>query len=94
MVARLGTVGIVLSKDFAKFFGEAVRRHRKAQKLSQEALAEKSDLSMRMISLVETGKLNPTVNAAYSIAGGLKVPYWKLVRAAEVLKEHKSRTKR
>ena len=74
------------SKDFARFFAETVRRHRKAQNLSQEKLAEKCDLSMRMISLIERYQRNPSVNVAHAMAQGLGVPLWRLVREAEGLR--------
>jgi transcriptional regulator with XRE-family HTH domain len=74
------------SRDFARFFGEVVRRQRKLQKLSQEKLAEKSDLSMRMISLVESDERNPSINVAHGIAEGLGVPLWRLVKEAEDLR--------
>jgi transcriptional regulator with XRE-family HTH domain len=74
------------SRDFARFFGEAVRRERKRQLLSQEKLAENCDLSMRMISLVEGCHRNPSVNVADSIAKGLGVPLSRLVKEAEDLR--------
>lgn len=43
----------MLSKDFAKWFGEVVRKHRKARFLSQESLAERADIASKMISLIE-----------------------------------------
>lgn len=74
------------SKDFARRFGEAVRKHRKAAGLTQEQLAEKADLASKMISLVERFERNPSLNVADSIAQGLGVPLWKLIRDAENLK--------
>ena len=41
------------SKDFARRFGEVVRKHRKAAGITQEQLAEKADLASKMISLIE-----------------------------------------
>lgn len=63
-----------------------LRRHRKAQKLSQEALAEKADLAPKMVSLIERFQRNPTVNVADSLAEGLSVPLWRLVKDAEQIK--------
>jgi transcriptional regulator with XRE-family HTH domain len=76
----------VRSRDFAKFFAEAVRQRRKALKLTQEELAERADLASKMISLVERCERNPTVNVADSIAQALKLPLWRLVKDAEVLR--------
>jgi transcriptional regulator with XRE-family HTH domain len=74
------------SKDFAKAFGVAVRNHRKAKGLSQESLAERADLAPKMISLIERFQRNPTLNVAHSIAAGLSVPLWRLVKDADDLK--------
>lgn len=76
----------MLSKDFARFFGEAVRKHRKAQGMSQETLAERADLASKMISLIERFKRNPSLNVAQSIALGLSVPLSRLIQDAEELK--------
>lgn len=73
----------MLSGDFARLFGAAVRRHRKAQGLTQEQLAEKADLAPKMISLIERFHRNPSVNVADSIAQGLKLPLWRLIKDAE-----------
>lgn len=74
------------SKNFAKAFGTVLRKYRKAQKLSQEELAEKADLAPKMVSLIERFERNPTVNVADSLAEGLSVPLWRLVKDAEQLK--------
>ena len=74
------------TKDLARRFAEVVRRHRKQIKLSQERLAEKADLSSKMISLVERGERTPSLTVADSIAKGLSVPLWRLVKDAEDLR--------
>ncbi len=77
------------SKDSARRFGEVVRTHRKAAGLTQEQLAEKADLASKMISLVERFERNPSLNVADSIAQGLGVPLWELIREADNLKRKK-----
>ena len=54
--------------------------------MSQEKLAEKADLSSKMISLVERGERTPSLTVADSIAKGLSVPLWRLVKDAENLR--------
>ena len=76
----------MFSDDFARYFGEAVRRQRKAKGLTQELLAERADLASKMISLIERFERNPSVNVADSIARGLGVPLWRLVKDAENLR--------
>ena len=77
------------SKDFARRFGEVVRRQRKAAGLTQEELAEKADLAPKMVSLIERFERNPSLNVADSIAQGMGVPLWKLIRDAENMKRKK-----
>jgi ribosome-binding protein aMBF1 (putative translation factor) len=77
------------SQNLAKAFGIVLRKHRKAKKFSQELLAQKADVAVKMVSLIERFERNPTVNLADSLAQGLGVPLWKLIREAEeVLKKH------
>jgi len=54
--------------------------------LTQEQLAEKADLSSKMISFVERFERNPSLNIAESIAQGLGVPLWQLIREADDMK--------
>jgi len=51
-----------------------------------EQLAEKANLASKMISLIERFERNPTLNAADSIAQGLGVPLWQLIRDADGMK--------
>ena len=84
----------MLSKDFARHFGHIVRKHRKARFLTQEQLAEKSDLAPKMISLIERFQRNPSLNVADSIAQGLSVPLWRLIKDAEDLRREKIAAKK
>lgn len=76
----------MLSRDFAKAFGQVVRLQRKARGLTQEELAERADLAPKMISLIERFERNPSVNVADKIAQGLAVPLWRIVKDAEDLR--------
>ena len=84
----------MLSKDFAIFFGHIVRKHRKARFLTQEQLAERADLAPKMISLIERLQRNPSLNVADSIARGLTVPLWRLVKDTEDLRREESAAKK
>jgi len=57
-----------------KKVGQRLRSIRKACNLSIRALAERSDLSVNTLSLIENGKTSPSVNTLYQLAKGLKVP--------------------
>jgi y4mF family transcriptional regulator len=63
-----------------RLLGEAIRARRKKAGLTQEKLAEKSDLSTVFISRVECGKESPTVDSLLKIATALNVPLRDLLR--------------
>ena len=54
--------------------GQRLRSIRKSRNLSIRALAERSELSVNTLSLIENGKTSPSVNTLYRLARGLKVP--------------------
>lgn len=60
--------------------GEAIRAKRKEAGLTQEKLAEKSDLSTVFISRVECGKESPTVDSLVKIAKALEARVRDLTR--------------
>jgi transcriptional regulator with XRE-family HTH domain len=62
-----------------RVLGEAVRKSRKAAKLSQEKLAEKADLSTVFISRIERGIESPSLDNLLKIAKALGVRVRKLV---------------
>jgi transcriptional regulator with XRE-family HTH domain len=64
------------------YFGENVRRHRKAAGLTQEELGELSGLDRAYISGVERAVRNPTVVSVEKIAGALHIPPGKLFEQA------------
>jgi transcriptional regulator with XRE-family HTH domain len=70
-----------------------MRKHRKARFLTQEALAERADLTPKMVSLIERFQRNPTVNVADSIAQAMEVPLWRLIKDAEDLRKEKALSK-
>jgi transcriptional regulator with XRE-family HTH domain len=62
-----------------KLIGEAIRKHRKAAKLSQEKLAEKADLHPVYFGQVERGEQSVSVHALVRIAKVLGVRVRDLV---------------
>lgn len=77
----------MLKADLSAAFGKVLREHRKAAKLSQEALSEKADVDVRMIRLVETKGQNLSVNLADSLAHALNLPLSALMTEAEQLRQ-------
>ncbi|EMS96599.1 helix-turn-helix domain-containing protein [Agrobacterium tumefaciens str. Cherry 2E-2-2] len=60
--------------ELRKIFGSNIRHHRKALGLTQEALAEKADLSIEMMGRLERGDASPSFETIESIAKALGLP--------------------
>lgn len=60
--------------ELQAIFGANVRNHRKSKNLTQEALAERVDVSMETIGKIERGAAAPTFATAQRIADALEVP--------------------
>ena len=71
----------------AKAFAAVLRKHRKEKGFTQEALAEKSDIASKMVSLIERGQRNPSLNVADSIAQGLGVSLSEMINEEEVFRK-------
>ena len=67
------------SQKHRRLLGETVRAKRKEKGLSQEKLAEKSDLSTVFISRIERGEESPTLDNLVKIARALGVRVRDLV---------------
>ena len=65
----------VVKAGMRKFsrYGDAIRRLRREQELSQEKLAELAGLDPKTIIQIEGGKRNPTLQTLQRIANALKV---------------------
>lgn len=60
-----------------------LKKLRKDRNLSLGQLATESGISKTMLSDIEKGNSNPTINTIWKIANGLKVPYTKLIDGIE-----------
>lgn len=65
---------------YRKVLGENIRTHRRNVGLSQEKLAEKSDLHRNYIGDIERGEENVSVDTLIRIATSLNVSLSDLVR--------------
>jgi transcriptional regulator with XRE-family HTH domain len=72
--------------DMAKHFAAILQKHRKTKGISQALLAEKADCDSTMISLIERKIRNPTLNLADSLAQGLGIPLWQMIKDADELR--------
>ena len=61
----------MVTKDRLKNIGINIKSERLRRGISQEELAEKCDISRNSVSLIETGKINPTVLKVLDIANVL-----------------------
>ena len=70
------------SKDRLSNIGISIKSERLRRGISQEELAEKCDISRNSVSLIETGKINPTILRVIDIARVLGVDINALIKDA------------
>jgi transcriptional regulator with XRE-family HTH domain len=63
----------------AAIVGPRIRRIRRGQELSQEALADYAEIHRTQISLIEHGERLPRIDTVIKLAGGLFVPPCELL---------------
>jgi transcriptional regulator with XRE-family HTH domain len=61
-----------------RVFGENVRRERLRRGLTQEELAERSEIATRNLQKIEAGEINILVTTAFRIQLGLRCPWKRL----------------
>jgi transcriptional regulator with XRE-family HTH domain len=71
------------SPAFQAALGLAVKTRRQELGLTQEQLANETDLHQRWISNVETGKRNPSYGSLRRLAAGLELSASQLIAQAE-----------
>ncbi len=64
---------------------ENLKTLRTERNLSLGQLAELSNISKVMLSQIEKGDTNPTINTLWKIANGLKVPYTLLLEQKNMI---------
>lgn len=69
-------------KNRLKNIGISIKSERLRRGISQEELAERCDISRNSVSLIETGKINPTIIRVIDIANVLGVSIDSLVKDA------------
>ena len=62
-----------------KAFGANVRRERTARGVTQERLAEQTDLNVRTVQKIESGSINVLVTTAMRVQKALGCPWTKLM---------------
>ncbi|VBB08338.1 Hypothetical protein LUCI_3682 [Lucifera butyrica] len=69
--------------DINLIIADNLKRLRNERNLSLGRLSELSDVSKVMLSQIERGETNPTINTIWKIAIGLNVPYTSLLEQQE-----------
>lgn len=68
---------------FLLAYARVLRRHRKSMDLSQEELAFRAGLSMRYVSLLESGKHQPSLGTMKALADALDTRLTGMIAEAE-----------
>ena len=61
-------------RNDTKFMGRVIRKARENKSITQEALAERIEVSLRTIGDIENGHRNPTVDTLYRLIQVLDIP--------------------
>jgi transcriptional regulator with XRE-family HTH domain len=80
------------SPSFQAALGLAVKARREELELTQEQLANDTELHQRWISNVETGKRNPSYGSLRRLAAGLELSTSELLARAESIEADESAT--
>lgn len=67
--------------DVKKAFGRVLRRYRQDRDLSQEKLAELCGLHFTYISMMETGRYQPSLTVLLKLTAGMKLDSGELIEA-------------
>lgn len=67
--------------DIGKIIAYNLKRLREERNLSQGQLAERAGVSKVIVSQIERGDANPTINTIWKLTGALGLPYTSLLEA-------------
>lgn len=62
-----------ITMEYLKKLGHKIKKVRKTKELTQEELAERSNLTLSYVSKIETGRRNPTILTLIKISEGLGI---------------------
>lgn len=64
-------------------FGDTIKEFRKQKRLSQEEVAHRSNLDRSFISLLETGRQQPSLITIFQLANALEISAAQLIATVE-----------
>ena len=73
-------IHFVPDESILKAISKVIKSERNKQGLTQEALSDKADLTLRHVQRFETNQLNPSLCSFIKIAKGLDIPADELLR--------------
>ena len=71
---------VSMDSRLAKKFGAALKRRRLFTEMTQEGLADASNLDRTYISLLERGIRQPSLSTIYSLSTSLNIDPWVLIK--------------
>ena len=74
--------------EIGKIIAANLKRLREEQNLSQGQLAEKAGISKVVVSQIEKGDANPTINTIWKLTGALGLPYTSLLDPPDLQAVH------
>jgi transcriptional regulator with XRE-family HTH domain len=73
----------VQSDELSQLLGRQLHHHRQTRRLSLGELARRADVSKSILSLIERGEANPSIETLWRIAQALEVPLGALLAEPE-----------
>ena len=70
-------------QDINEILGVVIKEFRQKNNISQEQMAEKSQIDRTYASALERGIKNPSLEVILKISEGIGVPAWKIIRIIE-----------
>ena len=77
-----------LNMEIGEIIAHNLKRLREERNLSQGQLADMAGVSKVIISQIEKGDSNPTINTIWKLTGALELPYTSLLEMDTVKTEH------
>lgn len=74
--------------EIGKIIADNLKRLREEQHLSQGQLAEQAGVSKVVVSQIERGDANPTINTIWKLTGALGLPYTSLLEPPQTQAVH------